>query len=74
MPASGEISIFPRNGEDKEIMVKYHVEEGVIHANPWPFSVDRYEGYLVAYSSEGYPEQLDPVILTYTLRKGTSAL
>ena len=68
-PASGEISIFPRNGEDTEVIVKYHVEEGVISASPWPYSEDRYEGYLVAYKSDGYPERLDPVILTYELRR-----
>ena len=69
VPASGEISIFPRNDDDKEITVKYHVEDGVLSASPWPFSTESYEGYLVAYKSEGYPETLDPVILTYTLKK-----
>jgi hypothetical protein len=69
VPASGEISIFPRNGEDTEVTVKYHVEDGVISAEPWPFSVDSYEGYLVAYQSDGYPERLDPVILPFVLKK-----
>ncbi len=69
VPASGEISVFPRNGEDQQVTVEYHVEDGVIRANPWPFSVDRYEGYLVAYKSEGYPDKLDPVILPYALNK-----
>ena len=69
VPASGEISIFPRNDEDREVTVKYHVEDGIISADPWPFSVDVYEGYLVAYKLEGYPEQLDPVILPYRLKK-----
>ena len=69
VPASGEISVFPRNGEDTEVAVKYLVEDGLISASPWPFSLDRYEGYLVAYKSDGYPEQLDPVILTYTLKR-----
>ena len=69
VPVSGEISIFPRNGEDKEVAVKYHVEDGVISADPWPFSVDSYEGYLLAYQSDGYPEQLDPVILPYLLKR-----
>jgi len=68
VPASGKISIFPRNGEDMEVAVEYHVEDGVISASPWPFSVDFYEGYLLAYKLEGYPEQLDPVILTYKMR------
>jgi hypothetical protein len=69
VPASGEISIFPRNGEDKEVAVKYHVEDGVISADPWPFSVDSHEGYLLAYQLDGYPEQLDPVILPYLLKR-----
>ena len=69
VPASGKISIFPRNDEDTEVIVKYHVENGLISANPWPFSVGSYEGYLVAYKLNGYPETLDPVILTYTLKK-----
>jgi hypothetical protein len=69
VPASGEISIYPRNGEDGEVVIKYQVEDGLLSANPWPFSVERYEGYLVAYKSDGYPEKLDPVILPYLLTK-----
>jgi hypothetical protein len=69
VPASGEISIFPRNGEDTEVTVEYHVKDGVISAALWPFSVDRYEGYLVAYKSGGYPETLDPVILPFMLKR-----
>lgn len=68
VPASGEILIYPRNGEDTKVTVKYHVEDGVISASPWPFSVNWYEGYLVAYKSEGYPELLDPVILPFALK------
>src|SRR5574342_37154 len=58
VPASGEISIFPRNDEDRELIVDYRVEDSVITANPWPFSVDSHVGYLVAYKVDGYPEQL----------------
>jgi hypothetical protein len=69
VPASGSISIFPRNGEDKEITVEYHVEDGEINVSPWPFSVDEHKGYLVAYQTDGYPERLAPVILLYHLKK-----
>jgi hypothetical protein len=69
VPASGEISIYPRTGEGREVAVNYQVEDGLLSANPWPFSVERYEGYLVAYKSDGYPELLDPVILPYSLKK-----
>ena len=69
VPASGKISILPRNDENREMTVKYHVEEGLISVDPWPFSVDSYQGYLLAYKSDGYPETLDPVILTYQLKR-----
>ena len=68
-PASGSISIFPRIDEDTEVDVQYHVEDGEINVTPWPFSVDEHRGYLVAYQMDGYPEQLDPVILPYLLKR-----
>lgn len=69
-PINREISIFPRNGEDQEVTIKFQVQDGQLRASPWPFSVNSYEGYLVAYHLEGYPEQLDPVILPYLLKEG----
>lgn len=69
IPASGDLSIFPHNDEDKEVMVEYRVADGEINVNPWTFSVDEHRGYLVAYHMDGYPERLDPVILPYRLRK-----
>ncbi len=71
VPASGEFLIYPRNGEDEEVLVGYHVEDGVIHATPWPFSVASYTGYLIAYRADGYPEKLDPFLLPYRLEKPT---
>lgn len=69
VPASGSIAIFPRNDEDKEVTVEYHVENGEINVTPWHFSVDDHRGYLVAYQTNGYPERLDPVILHYHLKR-----
>lgn len=67
VPASGKVSVLAHNDSDKEAAVHYQVENGVISASPWPFSVDSYEGYIIAYKLDGYPERLDPVILTYKL-------
>ena len=69
LPAEGSISVFPRNDTKDEVSIHYHVEDGNIHANPWPFSVDTYEGYIVGYKLDGYPDQLDPVILPFHLHK-----
>ena len=69
IPGSGEVLIFPQNGEDTEVSVKYRVENGTIHVEPWPFSVSHYEGYIFAYPLDGYPEWLDPFVLSYRLER-----
>ena len=69
VPDSGTVSIFPRNNSDIEIPVQYHVSDGRVHLEPWPFSVDKFEGYIFAYLLDGYPERLDPFILTYQLER-----
>lgn len=68
-PDSSEVSIFPQNGEDTEIPIRYSVQNGTIHVSPWPFSVDTYDGYIFAYRMDGYPERLDPFILPYRLER-----
>lgn len=68
-PASGSLSIFPRNDGDQEVTVEYHIENGEINVSPWPFSVDEHRGYLIAYQTDGYPERLDPVLLPYHLKR-----
>ncbi|KAA0270423.1 MAG: hypothetical protein EDM79_13865 [Chloroflexi bacterium] len=70
VPVSGRMPVFPRNGENGEVTVEYHVEDGEINVSPWPFSVDEHRGYLVAYYMDGYPERLDPFILSYRLKRG----
>lgn len=69
VPGSGEVPIFPRDGQEMEVSVRYSVEDGVIRVTPWPFSVDYYMGYLIAYQSDEYPERLDPFILPYRLER-----
>jgi hypothetical protein len=69
VPDSGTVSVFPRNHVDTEVPIKYEVANGLIHVSPWPFSVDRFESYIFAYHLDGYPERLDPFILTYQLER-----
>jgi len=68
-PDSGTVSIFPRTHADTEVPIQYHVADGWIHVSPWPFSVDKFEGYIFAYLLDGYPARLDPFILTYQLER-----
>jgi hypothetical protein len=70
VPDSGAVSIYRRNsGNNEEVLVQYQVEDGVIHTRPWPFSITSYESYLIAYQSDGYPDKLDPFILSYRLER-----
>lgn len=68
-PASGAVSIAARNAEEREVLVEYHVEEGVIQVSPWPFSADEYRGYIFGYPLQGYPERPDPFVLSYYLKR-----
>lgn len=68
-PETGEVTVFPRNEGETQVRVEYQVEDGLIRLAPWTLSVDRYEGYLLAYHSDGYPERLDPFILPFRLER-----
>jgi hypothetical protein len=68
-PAEGDVRIFPRNNRDEEIMVPYRIEDGTIQIAPWPFAVERHQGYLVGYQLDGYPTVLEPVVLMYQLAR-----
>jgi hypothetical protein len=70
-PAEGGVRIFPRNDRDNEAAVRYHIEDGTIAVDPWPFGVDSHAGYLVGYQLEGYPAVLEPLMLPYQLEQVT---
>lgn len=69
LPADGEVPIHPRNNENREVPVKFRVEDGHISVFPWPFSVDNYQGYIIGFKQDGYPASLDPIILPFYLSK-----
>jgi hypothetical protein len=69
-PAKGEISIYPKNNSDEEVIVKYDVDGENIHITPWPLELGDIRGYLVGYQLEGYPERLEPVLRPYAIRRG----
>lgn len=70
VPATGSILIHPRNGSDEEIPIHYQMDDATIRVSPWPFSVTNYQGYLLAYQADGYPEKLEPVIRPYRVERG----
>jgi hypothetical protein len=66
-PAQGAVYVMPRNTDDEEVEVRYRIGDGVIQVDPWPFAVESHRGYLVGYQLQGYPQVLEPVMVTYEL-------
>jgi hypothetical protein len=68
-PSEGKVSVFPTGDRDHEVAVHYRVEAGAIQVDPWPFALDMYVGYLVGYQLDGYPNVLEPSVVTYRLAR-----
>ncbi|MEJ2054130.1 MAG: DUF3891 family protein [Calditrichaceae bacterium] len=51
------------------IHLKYDGTEN-IYLKPWPLKVSKYDGILLGYISEGYPDKLTPVLRKYSLIPG----
>lgn len=43
---------------------------GRITVDPWPFELPRLLGLVTAFSADGYPDQLVPVVVPYEIRPG----
>ncbi|MEO0385953.1 MAG: DUF3891 family protein [Pseudomonadota bacterium] len=56
--------------DDGAVDLQYALQGGVAVVRPWPFTCPKLEGYLLAYRSAGYPEALDPLLLSYSIRPG----
>jgi hypothetical protein len=68
-PDQGAITLFPKNDSNEAISLRYHINDGEIQVDPWPFTITSYSGYLIGYDQQGYPERLDPVMIPYHLVK-----
>ncbi|MFN8487353.1 MAG: DUF3891 family protein [Caldilineaceae bacterium] len=68
-PTQKTIKIFPKNGSNEELPLRYTIDAGVITVDPWPFSVESHHGYLVGYQMAAYPTVLDPVIVPYQIER-----
>lgn len=69
-PAAGTVKVFPSFGAEIEVEVHYQTTfdpqwGSTITVNPWPFTVLSHEGYMVGYKTDGYPTELEPVMVLY---------
>lgn len=47
-------------------------DEGVIQVSPWPFAERTLAGFIFGYASEGYPQQLAPLLVPYRCIPGSA--
>jgi hypothetical protein len=45
----------------------YKLSNGKITVDSWPFNVPKIEGYILGYQQDGYPENLQPIILNFEI-------
>jgi len=65
-PKEGKRSVYPALDSDEVIEVTYRIEEkGVIRVDPWVFSVPDYQGFVMGYQAESYPERLEPELISF---------
>lgn len=65
-PATGEVAIFPKD-DDVTVQLQYAIGGQDISIHPWPFSVSRYEGFILGYNADGYPLRIEPVVIPYLI-------
>lgn len=61
--------IYSRLGDKSLVTITVSVHEGVISADPWPFSVEDYGGFVFGYESDTYPETPIPVLVPFDIRR-----
>ena len=57
----------PTKVESEEtIPVTYSIQsEGIITVSPWPFAIEDYSGFILGYRGEGFPDDLQPMIVPF---------
>jgi len=63
------LTVFTNKKEDG--VINYAISSaGEIKIDPWPFSVEGYQSFIMAYYKKGYPQLLDPLVVDYCLGRG----
>lgn len=69
-PKQRSMDICYKAGSMERISVQYWLKaHGLIQVDPWPFKVDSFSGFIMAYQAEGYPDRLESVLLPFTVEQ-----
>jgi hypothetical protein len=63
---SGLQAVFSNVNAEQETILTYEIRSGgQIVVDPWPFSVEKFDGIITGYHEKGYPEVLTPEIIPF---------
>ena len=69
-PVEVTLPVYSQTTLMKEIVLTYTIESnGNIIVNPWPFAVDQGAGFIIGYQVEGYPDRLEPDIISWRIHR-----
>jgi hypothetical protein len=68
-PTERTLRVHAAFGEGADpIEVRYRLAEGGrVTVEPWPFDAPQLRGFILGYRRAGYPDDLDPVVVPYTI-------
>jgi hypothetical protein len=67
--SNGEVFVYKKHNDEVATPVTFIIKENIVSMIPWPLSVDSYEGSIVGYEKEGYPQNLKEQVIPFILKK-----
>ncbi len=63
--------VSPKRANNKTVSVRFKFDgDETVNIDPWPLKVNSYQGYILGYASNGYPNNLEPIVRKYVLLPG----
>lgn len=66
--SDGEVFVYAKHERDL-LRIKFEIKDNLIYMNPWPLSVDYFEGKINGYLKDGYPDKLAKEEIVFKLIK-----
>lgn len=67
--SSGSVAVKRSKSAVDITNIAFTIHKNVITLEPWPLSVDMYEGFIIGYEKDGYPESLKPTVVPFTIKR-----
>ena len=71
-PRQDTLDLFAQPGSAETTKISYEIRPGgEVRVNPWPFSVPVITGILYAFQRQGYPDELESLVVQYYILPGS---